>query len=88
MKKEVQKFEKYNFEKMKAAATSPDPEVRKQVFKEYFERFEEFPSFLFDNEKKIDASLLQTIQDLTNDPETPKGMRDGLALLLHRLPAQ
>ena len=81
------KRDKYNFEAMKSAATSPDPQVRKKIFVEYFERFEEFPSYLFDNSERIDMRLYQTIQDLIRDPETPKNMQKGLALLIARLPA-
>jgi len=71
---------------MKLAATSKDPETRKEMFKEYFERFEEFPSYLFDNKEKINELLLQTIQDIKNDSETPEKMQKGIALLLERLP--
>ena len=78
---------KFNFEKMKAAATDKDSVVRKKLFKEYFEQFEEFPSYLFDNTEKIDSLLYQTIQDLENDPETSKNMHKGLTDLLRRLPA-
>jgi len=77
---------KFDFEKMKLAATSKDPETRKEMFKEYFERFEEFPSYLFDNKEKINDLLLQTIQDIKKDPETPEKMHKGIALLLERLP--
>jgi hypothetical protein len=78
---------KYNFETMKAAASSKDPAVRKQAFIEYFERFHEFPSFLFDNESKIDETLYQTMQDLIKDPETTKDMHKGIDALLGRLPS-
>ena len=86
----VQKTEKkpkFNFDDMKVAAMSPNAEVRKKVFEEYFERFEEFPSYLFDNENGIDSRLSQTIQDLKNDPETTEKMQRGLTLLLDRLPS-
>ena len=79
--------EKFSFEEMKAAAMSANPEIRKRTFKEYFERFEEFPSYLFDNTERIDSVLYQTIQDLVKDPETTKGMHKGIEILLERLPA-
>ena len=81
------KREKFDYETMKAAAGSDDPAVRKQAFIEYFERFEEFPSYLFDNEPKIDDRLLQTIQDLLKDPETTKAMHKGISALMERLPS-
>ncbi len=77
---------KFNFEDMKAEATSPDPAVRKRVFTEYFERFEEFPSYLFDNTHHVDELLLQTIRDLSKDPATSKNMQRGIVALLQRLP--
>lgn len=70
---------------MKAAAANKDPAVRKQAFIEYFERFAEFPSYLFDNEQKIDDRLLETMQDLLKDPETSKEMHKGITDLLERL---
>ena len=51
IKREQQKS-KFDFEELKAGAMSADPRTRKDVFKEYFERFEEFPSYLFDNSEK------------------------------------
>jgi hypothetical protein len=81
------KKEKYDFEKMKLAAMSAEPSVRKQAFIEYFERFEEFPSFLFDNESGIDVLLRRTIDDLLKDPTTSKEVRKGLDSLLQRLPS-
>jgi len=78
---------KYNFEKMKAAATSDNPSVRKAIFFEYFERFGEFPSYLFENEEKIDSRLQKTIDDLRKDPNTTKEMQKGIEVLLNRLPA-
>lgn len=77
---------RFNFEELKAGATSQNPAVRKKTFQEYFERFEEFPSYLFDNTERIDSRLFQTIQDLTNDPETSKLMHKGIAALMQRLP--
>ena len=81
------KREKFNFELLKAEATSENAGIRKRTFKEYFERFEEFPSYLFDNTEKIDSRLSETIRDLTNDPETTKTMHKGIAILMQRLPS-
>ena len=83
-----EKVAKFNFEEMKAAATSENPEVRKNVFIEYFERFGEFPSYLFDNNEGIDIRLSQTIEDLKNEPEVSIDMKKGIALLMERLPSQ
>lgn len=82
---ETQKKPKFNFEELKAAATSFNAKIRKKVFEEYFERFEEFPSYLFDNSNGIDTKLAETIRDIENDPETSKNMRKGLAALMMRL---
>jgi hypothetical protein len=82
-----QKQPKFNFEKLKAEATSENPTIRKRTFQEYFERFAEFPSYLFDNSEKIDNLLLQTIQDLEKDPDTSAVMQKGIVALLNRLPA-
>lgn len=79
--------EKFDFETMKSAAANKDPAIRKLAFIEYFERFEEFPSYLFDNEQKIDESLYRTMQDLIKDPETSKAMHKGIEALLERLPS-
>lgn len=78
---------KFNYEEMKRAATDPDAVVRKKVFIEYFERFEEFPSYLFDNESHIDPLLRETVDDIQRDPETPRLMREGVEALLRRLPS-
>lgn len=78
---------KFNFEELKAAATSLNAKIRKNVFVEYFERFEEFPSYLFDNTNGIDSRLEETIKDLQNDPETSKTMHKGIATLMQRLPS-
>jgi len=86
VKKEEKPVEKFNFERLKAGATSPNAQVRKATFKDYFERFQEFPSYLFDNSATIDALLFQTIQDLENDPETTAAMRKGIEVLMMRLP--
>ncbi|MBI4093449.1 hypothetical protein HY417_00640 [Candidatus Kaiserbacteria bacterium] len=72
---------------MKAAATHKDPAVRKRAFIDYFERFAEFPSYLFDNEVKIDDRLFETMQDLLKDSETTKEMHKGIEALLGRLPS-
>lgn len=73
---------------MKAAALHKDRAVRKAAFVDYFERFAEFPTYLFDNEDKIDDQLYETVQDLLKDPETAKEMRDGINALLDRLPSR
>ena len=86
IKREQQKS-KFDFEELKAGAMSADPRTRKDVFKEYFERFEEFPSYLFDNSEKIDSRLFDTIEDLKNDPETTTVMHKGIATLMQRLPS-
>ena len=86
MKKE-QKQAKFNFEELKAAATSQNAATRKKSFIEYFERFEEFPSYLFDNSEKIDSRLYETIQELTKDPDTTPVMQKGIASLMMRLPS-
>ncbi len=70
---------------MKVAATSENPKIRKQTFVEYFERFSEFPSYLFDNSEGIDCHLLETIHDMQADPLMTKELQGGIALLLQRL---
>jgi hypothetical protein len=82
------KKEKYDFEKMKAASTSNDSGTRKAAFIEYFERFSEFPSFLFDNDVKIDPRLAETMQDLSEDKESSKALLNGITALLDRLPSR
>lgn len=79
---------KFVFEKLKSDATSPNPLIRKKTFIEYFERFNEFPSYLFDNSDRIDDLLLQTINDIEKDSSTSQAMMKGLAVLLERLPAR
>jgi len=88
VEEKVARPEKFNFEKMKEAATHEDSAIRKQSFIEYFERFGEFPSYLFDNEDYIDGRLKRTINDLLEDPETAKDIRTGIEKLLQRLPVQ
>lgn len=88
MSTEKTKRKKFDFERTKATATSDDRSVRKQVFIEYFEDFEEFPSYLFDNEREIDKRLFDTMQDLLKDPKTSKAMRKGVDELLRRLPTR
>lgn len=78
---------KFNFEQLKAAAMSGDIHVRTKAFAEYFEMFNEFPSYLYDNTDRIDSMLLNTIEKLKSDPETSEKMRAGIELLLNRLPA-
>jgi len=80
------KKEKFDFEKMKAAATSEDPRVRKEAFIDYFERFNEFPSYLFDNEHKVDVRLAVTIRDISRDVNVTKVLLEGISALLLRLP--
>jgi len=86
--KDSRKKAKFNFEELKTAATSENPGLRKKVFQEYFEQFEEFPSYLFDNTDSIDSKLSETIRDIENDPETPEKMRKGIVMMLNRLPAR
>lgn len=77
--------EKFDFEKMKHAATHADAQVRKRTFIDYFERFAEFPSYLFENEHGLDERLSRTIDDLLHDPEVSKELRSGIELLQRRL---
>lgn len=81
----TEKKSRFSFKELKTAATSLNAEIRKKVFEEYFEQFEEFPSYLFDNTNGIDSRLSQTIQSLKDNPETSEKMRKGIALLLNRL---
>lgn len=82
---EKKKLEKFDFEKMKTAALSPKAPVRKEAFLEYFERFAEFPSYLFDNSQQIDAIFLETILDIEKDPEVSKHVLAGVTALRLRL---
>ncbi len=82
-----EKKPKFNFEELKAAATSADAKIRKRVFEEYFEQFEEFPSYLFDNTNGIDSRLQETIEDLKKDPDTSKSLQKGILALMQRLPS-
>lgn len=86
--KSSSKKAKFNFEELKTAATSENPELRKKVFEEYFEQFEEFPSYLFDNTDSIDSKLSETIRDIESDPDTSEKMRKGIAVMLNRLPSR
>jgi hypothetical protein len=81
------KKEKFDFEVMKLAATHEELSVRKKAFIEYFERFQEFPSYLFDNTAKIDPRLAETVHALMNDPSTSPEILKGIEALLHRLPS-
>ena len=83
--KEIKRKPRFSFAELKTAATSLNAEIRRKVFEEYFEQFEEFPSYLFDNTNGMDSRLSQTIQSLTDDPETSEKMRKCIALLLNRL---
>jgi hypothetical protein len=82
---EKKKLQKFDFEKMKSEALSPDLAVRKAAFLEYFERFAEFPSYLFDNEQKIDECFLATILEIEKDPEMTKPVLQGITALRIRL---
>lgn len=77
---------KFDYEALKAAATSEDRAVRKVVFIEYFEEFREFPSYLFDNEKEIHKDLWDTAQDILTDKKVAREVRNGVDQLLNRLP--
>lgn len=81
------KAERFEYEKMRQAATHPDPTIRKRIFIEYFERFAEFPSYLFDNQHGIDPMLQKTIDDIRADVDTPKNVLLGLDSLMMRLPS-
>ena len=81
------KLAKFDFETMKSAATNEDPATRKKAFIEYFERFNEFPSYLFDNNATVDGRLLKTIQDLLKDEEITQEMHKGIIALIERLPS-
>lgn len=83
-----EKRQRFDYEEMKAAATHKDRAIRKAMFKEYFARFQEFPSYLFDNEQRIDTMLLETLEDLERDAELTKELRAGIDALLERLPAR
>ncbi len=78
---------KFNFEDLKAGATSLNAKIRKKVFEEYFEQFQEFPSYLFDNSNGLDKLLAETIHDIENDSETSILMRKGIQSLMQRLPS-
>lgn len=82
-----EKKDKFDFEKMKTASTHEDPVIRKAAFIDYFERFQEFPSFLFDNEQATDPRLTVTIRDLSADESSSKALLDGIASLVRRLPS-
>lgn len=84
----TEKKARFNFEELKTAATSDNADTRKKVFEEYFEQFEEFPSYLFDNTDTIDKKLSETIADIENDPDTSARMRKGIVQMLNRLPAR
>ncbi|MDO8522335.1 MAG: hypothetical protein Q7S08_03550 [bacterium] len=86
--KDSHKKTKFNFEELKTAATSENSVVRKKVFQEYFEQFEEFPSYLFDNTDGIDKKLSETIADIENDPDTSARMHKGIVQMLNRLPSR
>ncbi len=78
---------KFNFEQLKTTATHLDIRVRMKAFTEYFDMFEEFPSYLYDNSSGIDETLLSTVEKLRENPDTSKQMKIGIELLLNRLPS-
>lgn len=78
---------KFSFEKLKEEATSPNVRIRMASFRAYFEQFEELPSYLFDNERRIDDMLLETVNALQKDSGTSTAMKKALVLLLERMPA-
>ncbi len=87
MVKKTPSKQKFNFEQLKVTATHVDIDVRTKAFVEYFEMFNELPSYLYDNSAGIDATLLDTIEKLKGDPSTSKQMLSGIELLLNRLPS-
>ena len=78
---------RFSYEELRIAATSLNAKIRKKMFEDYFEMFEEFPSYLFDNSNGIDRLLSETIQDIENDPSTSEKMRKGITVLLQRIPS-
>ena len=80
------KRKKFDYEAFRARATHADRAVRKVAFIEYFEQFHEYPSYFFDNEREIDENLWQTAQDILKDVKMTKEARNGVDLLLNRLP--
>lgn len=79
---------KYSFAETKILATSPHRDVRKAVFLEYFERFSEFPSYLFDNEREIHIDLWLTAQDILADRDSSKEVCKGIEQMINRLPTR
>jgi hypothetical protein len=79
------KREKFDYEKMKAAALNDDRAIRKEAFIEYYERFQEFPSYLFDNEGEIDERFRTTIKDIELDSTTERPVLQGIVALRLRL---
>jgi hypothetical protein len=78
--------QKFDFDVMKSAATSEDANIRKQGFIDYFDRFEEFPTYLFETQSGIEERLLVTMGDILHDPESSTKMKRGIEMLLERLP--
>lgn len=76
---------RFDYELMRQAALDPVPATRKDAFIEYFERFSEFPSYLFDLEPVIDERLLVTIDDIRSDPATARAVLEGIDALVARL---
>lgn len=80
------KPKKFDFEELRVTATSSQRSERKAIFLEYFERFHEYPSYLFDNEREIDADLWQTAQDILADSALSREVKKGVDDMLNRLP--
>lgn len=85
-KEKEAKPKKFDYAELKAAATSPVRSVRKAIFLEYFERFSEYPSYLFDNEREIHEDLWQTAQDILADTHVSRDVKKGVDAMLNRLP--
>lgn len=83
--KDREKKVKFSFEELRVSGTHQSSAKRKKAFIEYFEMFEEFPSYLFDNSNGIDRLLSETISDIAADPTTSQKMRKGIETLLQRL---
>lgn len=83
--KDREKKVKFSFEELRMSGTHQSSAKRKKAFIEYFEMFEEFPSYLFDNSHGIDSLLSETIQDIQKDPTTPQKVLKGIETLLQRL---
>ncbi len=76
---------RFDFNKMKQEAMHEDDHVRKRVFLEYYERFAEFPTYLFDERSGIDPRLQKTIEDIRNDSSMTPAVLKGIEALVLRL---